>query len=123
MTDIYNQSAPGNPPGDTSRKKFQLLDAVHSDLRLSRADICVAHFIINLINAGKGYAWPSQEALVEMTGLSLRTVKRAVARLVRFGILTIQFRGRPGRSNEYVFGKGDSADTLSQAKGDSADTL
>jgi len=125
MTDITTSPAAVNGNGTASQQKFRLLDAVHNDRRLSRADVCVAYFIINLFNPDKGYAWPSQETLAELTGLNLRTVKRAVGRLVRFGIVTITFRGRPGRSNEYVpvFVKGVRADTPLRTKGDSADTL
>jgi helix-turn-helix protein len=119
MTDIIDPSAPGNGATTPTQQKFRLLDKVHNDLRLSRADVCVAYFIINLFNPAKGYAWPSQETLVALTGLSLRTVKRAVTRLVAFSIITIKTRGRPGRSNEYVpvFDKGDSAVTLIASKG------
>jgi hypothetical protein len=98
--------------GDVARK-FRLLDAIHGDRRLSRrVDVCVAYFIINCFNPTKGYAWPSQERLAELIGLSLttkkerdnavKTVRRSVARLVRFGIVHIQAKGRHGHATEYV---------------------
>ena len=56
MTDITTSPAAVNGNGTASQQKFRLLDAVHNDRRLSRADVCVAYFIINLFNpdnAGK----------------------------------------------------------------------
>jgi hypothetical protein len=120
MTDIHTRSAPVNGTSE----KFRLHAKVHSDRRLTVADVCVAYFLIDRFNSNKGHAWPSQATLAALTGLSVRTVKRAVARLAAFGIITIKTRGRPGRSSQYVpnFGYGDSTDINPDPDGDSADT-
>jgi hypothetical protein len=99
---IHTPSASGNADATTSQKKFRLLDRLHCDRRLNHADVCVAYFIINWFNPAKGYAWPSMQRLAEVTGLSLRAVKYAVARLVKFGLIKIKTHGRKGRASEYV---------------------
>jgi hypothetical protein len=100
-----------NGDGDVARKKFRLQRKIHGDLRLTRADICVAFWIIEYYNPARGCAWPSQEKLAELVGLSsktkklahaVKTVSRSVARLVQFGIVRVRTSGRRGHATEYV---------------------
>jgi Helix-turn-helix domain len=92
-------------------EKFQLLHKIHGDTRLSRADVCVAYFLVDHFNPAKGCAWPSQEKLAELTGLSMKTkdrahaiktVRRSIRRLVQFGIVRVRAKGRHGHATEYV---------------------
>src|SRR5262249_54528196 len=78
------------------------LDRLHGDRQLSRADICVAYFIINWFNPARGCAWPSLDALAERTDMNVRAVRRSIARLIAFGIIAIKNRGRRGHATEYV---------------------
>lgn len=49
---------------------------------------------------GKGF-WVSAETIAQVTGLSLRTVERAIAELLRTGWLTQISRGCRGRASRY----------------------
>jgi Helix-turn-helix domain len=102
MTDIIDSPAPGNGANDTSRKKFQLRDRLMGDRQLTEADLRVAYFLVSWFNPAKGCAWPSQATLAEWTGLGLRAVKYATARLVALGLFTVRTRGRRGHATEYV---------------------
>jgi predicted transcriptional regulator len=113
MTHIRTPSAAVNGDATPSRQKFRLLDRIHGDHRLSRADVFVAHFIISWFNPARGCAWPSLETLAERTNMDVRAVKRSVARLVAFGVINIKTRGRRGHASEYTLNwdYGDSAVT------------
>jgi hypothetical protein len=51
---------------------------------------------------GRGEAWPSQVELAAASGRSLRVVRKAIAELVREGLLEVR-RGRPARTSGNVY--------------------
>ncbi len=64
-----------------TRRKYEWLEAVMHDGRLSASARLVAYEIARHLNKVTGDAWPSQQTIADLLGLGLRTVERAVAEL------------------------------------------
>lgn len=63
------------------RKKYEWLETVMHDGRLSPSARLVAYEIARHLNRVTGDAWPSQQTMARLLGLGLRTVERAVGEL------------------------------------------
>jgi Helix-turn-helix domain len=89
---------PADKPWSLLPKWLFVRNAV--SLGLTAAELgCLIH-LVDQYNGKRGYAWPSITKLVELTGYSRITVKRAIAGLVRRGVITKE-PGWIGRANRY----------------------
>ena len=92
-------------PGVTMVKKFDLLVLIHADPNLTAADLRVATQLVWRFNAYIRECFPSIELLATDTGLSTRSVNRAVAKLTDSDGESFWFRLRRGggrrKSNHY----------------------
>jgi hypothetical protein len=93
---------PGSAKEKFNRQRFRLQRQVHRDPRLSGAALRVAFVLIEYCNFDKGYAFPRQDQLAKLTGMAERSVRRAVAEVLRLKIFSLRTRGRRGRASEYV---------------------
>lgn len=86
--------------------KFDLLDRMSADPRLSATDFRTAYRLFSYMDAGTGDCFPRQETIATDLGLTDRTVRSALVNLRACGWLTIEERPLPkgrGKSNFYHF--------------------
>ncbi|GEM_PF-7075885 len=81
------------PDGFTARK-FQWLDRVMLDTRLSFGARCVAWKIQSHLNRHSQESWPSHETMATALGMDQRTVRRSIRAIKTLGYLAISLRGR-----------------------------
>ncbi len=89
--------------------KFDLLDRMSTDRRLSATDFRVAYRLLSYMNAETGACFPKQEAIADDVGVTDRTIRLSLVNLRACGWLRIEERQLPngrGRSNFYLFENG-----------------
>jgi len=72
--------------------------------------------------ARKGVVWPSEQRLAQATGLTVRTVTRAIAALERCGYVAVERRGG-GAGLRYTLRAGANMDNLSTLRRPNVDNL
>lgn len=99
-----------------TRDKMQWLDQVAEDLRVSAGAFRLAHHLASkFLSREKGVAYPSQETLAALLGITLRHVLRLTNELVTAGHLSVQ-RGGRGHANRYRLIKYDRTDMSDQTE-------
>ncbi|TBC42723.1 helix-turn-helix domain-containing protein [Rhizobium ruizarguesonis] len=86
--------------------KFDLLDRMSADPRLSATDFRVGYRLLHYMNSATGDCFPRQITIAADLGLTDRTVRNALVSLRACGWLTIEERPLPkgrGKSNFYHF--------------------
>ncbi|TIM30030.1 MAG: helix-turn-helix domain-containing protein [Mesorhizobium sp.] len=85
-----------------TRTKFELLDAISMDPRVTAGEFRVAYRLAQHANAETGAIFPSQDRLASQVGMKERSVRACIASLVSKGWLR---KRRPNRrtSNSYSF--------------------
>jgi hypothetical protein len=82
--------------------RLAFLDRLRDDGRMTPATRLVGWKIGSYLNSVTGDAWPSHEELVKGLKIGMRTVKRAIAELSRYGYYHIERRRtKLGRKNFY----------------------
>ncbi len=82
------------------RNEFQ--NRLRFDHRLNHSTVRVALEITSLINAKKGYAWPTYEWLAAECFYHRNTVRRAVWKLHEKGWFIVDYSRGQGRANRYT---------------------
>lgn len=82
--------------------KFDLLDALAVDRRLSPLHFRVAYCLLQFMNSRTGRIYPGQDLLAARLGVSVDTIQRAIKGLAKAGWLTV-WRPTRHRTNEYRF--------------------
>src|SRR5262249_1691315 len=77
---ISDDSRQGKRNQSWTSRKMDYIDA--ANLRLAGAPFKVAVCILQHANEGTEKAWPSQESIAFRTGLNIKTVERAIGKLV-----------------------------------------
>ncbi|MGR9231170.1 helix-turn-helix domain-containing protein [Rhizobium leguminosarum] len=86
--------------------KFDLLDLMSADPRLSATDFRVGYRLLHYMDSATGDCFPRQETIAADLGLTDRTVRNSLVNLRACGWLTIEERPLPkgrGKSNCYHF--------------------
>jgi hypothetical protein len=83
---------------DFTRQKLAAMDRVRCDSNLSASIRTVGAEMFSLCVYELGYAYPSEQYLVEKLGISVRTVKMAVKALQEAGYFRVE---KHGRNNVY----------------------
>jgi replication protein C-like len=92
----------------TAPQIFRWLDSVKADRRLCASSFKIAYQLSNRTNtaefkkSGRLITWQAIPTLAAATGLSDRTVRRAIRRLQATGHLTVKIGGGRGKSNRYT---------------------
>jgi hypothetical protein len=84
-----------------ARLKYQLYDAMIRDGGPSVLQLRVAWRLIDRTNRETGDAWPSYETLADELGVNVRSVIRAIKRLIETGWFGVNPGGGRGKSNHY----------------------
>jgi hypothetical protein len=83
----------------TSRK-FNVMDIILFDEDLKPVDKLVAYVIIQHMNHANARSWPSEQRIARLVGgVHVKTVRRSIKRLVKFGIFSVT--PRAGTSHLY----------------------
>ena len=83
-------------------KKLDYIQRAIRDRRLLPVDRCIAVGLANYVNRETGQAWPTQETLAEMVGVTSRTVRASLDRLAEFGWITIAKQRGRGFTSRYL---------------------
>ena len=82
--------------------KFRWLDQIVADAAISPPAFKLAYVLITqFVNRQTGDAWPGQEKLAKLTGLSVRHVRRLTTELVCAGHLKVTIARHRHRPNRY----------------------
>ncbi|WP_049730647.1 helix-turn-helix domain-containing protein [Rhizobium ecuadorense] len=95
--------------------KFDLIDRMSTDHRLSATDFRVGYRLLHYMDAATGDCFPRQETIAADLGLTDRTVRNALVSLRACGWLTIEERPLPkgrGKSNLYHFEDASTGSTV-----------
>jgi biotin operon repressor len=100
--DLPYEMAANRQRGVSLVEKVQWLEKINgrTDLHGAEMKICVA-LALTFFNSKRGKAWPSYETLAKTTGLHRNSVKKAVHKLDKLGIV-IKQGGHTGKSNYYM---------------------
>lgn len=104
-------------------RKIRWLTGAAGRGELSRAELATLIVLADHVNSDTGKAWPAYPRIAATAGVTVRTAKRAIARLTALKLVTIAEHGGPGRSNRYglnwplfeATGDGDTCDTMQPA--------
>jgi hypothetical protein len=83
------------------KRRFDWLDALARDHRISALAFRVAYVISGYVNRTCGHAWPSQDRLAREIGISSRAIRHNVDRLAGAGYLAITPAHGRGKTNSY----------------------
>lgn len=78
--------------------KWQMVEAMMADKRLSKGDVSVGMALLDMVRAEEGCAYPGFDYLARRVGLGRRSIIRSTNRLEAAGYFTIQ-RSPGGRQN------------------------
>lgn len=98
--------------------KWRLVRAISRDARLEPVDVKVAFELLEHLSDDRG-AYPSQETLARLTGVSARTVRDALKRLATAGyfVAVAYSKGGRGRSTVWRIGTPGAPETRQAASG------
>lgn len=82
-------------------RKLRWLVGASGKHQLSRAELATLIVITDHVNTNTGVAWPAFARIAEYAGITVRTAKRAVAKLRAMDLVITAQSGGPGRSNRY----------------------
>jgi hypothetical protein len=108
------------------KRRFAAIDALRRDKRFAFSTRIVGLELFartqgNPAHIWFGHAWPAQTYLAEVLGMNLKTVKRAIADLVKQGIFTIVRNGHFNRYRPHFLNADDGelslGDTVVDARG------
>jgi len=103
-----NNSVPGPV------QKLQILAARAKDPDLSRTELAVLCVLADSLNSKTGQHYRSFVSWANVTASSLRTVKRAMARLIAKGYVDLVRQGKGKEANRYTLGSVTDDTTLSE---------
>ncbi|PZN99002.1 MAG: hypothetical protein DCF28_13575 [Alphaproteobacteria bacterium] len=83
--------------------KFRWHETILEDTNLSNLSVRVAGLLLHKFNFEKGHAWRSQLSMAEGLKIDVRSVRRAIAELVKGGYLSVKVSRGRGHSNECSF--------------------
>ncbi len=92
-----------------ARQKYQFYDAMIRDGGPSVLQLRVAWRLIDWTNPNTGAAWPSYETLADELGVNVRSVIRAIKRLIETGWFGVNPAGGRGKN---LLAKGDRRATV-----------
>lgn len=85
-----------------ARFKFDMIDAMMVDDRLSPKDFKVGVALLQMQNSDTGALYPSQAAIAHITGIPERTIRACLTNLRDTGWLS-WYRGNRQKANDYQF--------------------
>ena len=97
--------------------KLDLTNALNSKKGLLKSDVSVAIALVKHLNAGSYAAYPSQETLSDITGMSVRNVINCLERLRDGGWIRWE-RGNRHKPNVYEFEEQKVADEIARMQAD-----
>ncbi|MBX9706808.1 MAG: helix-turn-helix domain-containing protein [Caulobacteraceae bacterium] len=83
--------------------KFKWHETVVQDTSLTNLAVRVAGLLLHDFNFERGFAWRSQSSIAETLKIEVRSVRRAIAELVKAGHLSVKVSRGRGHSNECSF--------------------
>ena len=82
-------------------RKFEWLDKVCNDRKLTPLAFRVAYKIASFVNRASGYAHPSHQRLANALGVTRRGVQKAIEQLAERGHISIEVAKLEGTANRY----------------------
>lgn len=106
--------------GEFAGFKLDLIQALNSHKGLLKSDLSVATALIKHLGIESLQAYPSQETLSEITGMSVRNVIKCLERLRDGGWISWE-RGNMHKPNIYEFNEQKAAQEISRMKEEDAE--
>ncbi|MBM3652094.1 MAG: helix-turn-helix domain-containing protein [Alphaproteobacteria bacterium] len=95
------QKVPSDDAVSFHREKFRWLDQLRADPELTPLAFLLAYVLADLVNAQRGYAWPSIARLASECRVTERGVQKIIRRLVECGHLSVELGQGRRETNHY----------------------